>query len=147
MKADWILIANATRARVLLQAAAGRVSELESFEHPASRSKISVLADDRSGSEHSDRSFGSATYQPRVDAKQKEHLRFARELAQYLEQQANAGRYARIELFASSPFLGELKAELGAATLRLLGGTHDLDLTMVGKAELGRRLAQELALR
>lgn len=145
MKADWILVANATRARVLQQDTKQRVTELASFEHPASRSKVSELVDDRSGLEHSDRSYGSAVYQPRVDAKQKEHQRFARQLAQYLEQQAQAGHYARIELFASNPFLGELKAELGSATMRLLGGTHDLDLTMVGKAELGRRIAQQLA--
>jgi len=145
MKADWILIANATRARLLRQESGQRVKELQSFEHPESRSKISDLADDRSGNERSDRSFGSAAYQPRVDAKQKEHLRFARQLAAFLEQQAQLGSYGRIEVFASSPFLGELKSELGAATTRLLGGTHDLDLTMVGKAEIGRRLAHEMA--
>ena len=145
MKTDWILIANATRARLLRQEPGQRVKELQSFEHPESRSKISDLVDDRSGYERTDRSFGSAAYQPRVDAKQKEHRRFARQLATYLEQQAQLGTYARIELFASSPFLGELKSELGAATTRLLGGTHDLDLTMVGKAEIGRRLAHEMS--
>jgi protein required for attachment to host cells len=144
MKSDWILIANATRARLLQQEPNERVKELHSFEHPAGRSKISDLADDRSGSERSDRVYGSAAYQPRMDAKQKEHQRFARELAAYLEQQAQLGTYGKIEVFASSPFLGELKAELGAATTRLLGGTHDVDLTMVGKAEIGRRVAQEL---
>ena len=145
MKADWVLIANATRARLVQQDAKQRVTELESFEHPQGRSKISDLADDRAGSEHSDRSFGSSLYQPRIDAKLKEHRRFARELADYLEHEARQGHYARIDVFASSPFLGELKAELGAATTRLLAGTHDLDLTMVAKAELGRRLAHELA--
>jgi protein required for attachment to host cells len=145
MKTDWIVIANATRARVLQQDAHQRVKELHSFEHPASRSKISDLVDSRAGYERTDRSFGAAAYQPRLDAKQKEHQRFARELADYLEQQALAGTYARVEVFASSPFLGELKAELGSATTRLLGATHDLDLTMVGKAELGRRIAQEMA--
>lgn len=144
MKPDWILIANATRARLLQQDSKQRVTELESFEHPESRSKVGQLASDRAGYERTDRAFGAAAYQPRTDAKQKEHQRFARQLAQYLEQQAQQGHFGRIEVFASSPFLGELKAELGAATTRLLGGTHDLDLTMVGKAELGRRLAQEL---
>jgi protein required for attachment to host cells len=146
MKPDWILIANATRARLLQQERHARVTELHSFEHPQSRSKISDLADDRAGHERSDRGFGGTAYQPRIDAKHKEHQRFARELAEYLEHAAQQGHFGSLAVFASSPFLGELKAELGAATGRLLAGTHDLDLTAVGKAELGRRLAQELAL-
>lgn len=145
MNADWILIANATRARLLEQEAPERVKELHSFVHPASRGKPEYLTGDRAGFERTDRSFGAAAYQPRTDAKQKEHQRFARELAVYLEQQAQLGAFRKIDVFASSPFLGELKAELGAATTRLLGGTHDLDLTMVGKAEIGPRLAQELS--
>ena len=145
MKPDWILIANATRARLLQQEPKDKVKELENFEHPQSRSKISELADDRAGHDKTDRTFGGVAYQPRLDAKQKEHQRFARELADYLEHQAQLGNFRSIEVFASSPFLGELKAELGAATTRLLAGTHDLDLTMVGKAELGRRLAQQMA--
>lgn len=145
MKADWILIANATRARLLEQEPHERLKELLCFTHPASRSKVGDLTTDRAGAERTDRSFGASAYQPRTDAKQKEHQRFARELAVYLEQQAQAGAFGRIEVFASSPFLGELKAELGSATTRLLGGTHDLDLTMIGKAEIGRRVAQELS--
>jgi protein required for attachment to host cells len=144
MNADWILIANATRARLLQQEPGDKVKELRSFDHPAGRSKTSELADDRSGSERSDRVYGAAAFQPRLDAKEKEHQRFARELGAYLEQQAQLRAYRKIEVFASSPFLGELKAQIGDATTRLLGGTHDLDLTMVGKAEIGRRIAQAM---
>jgi protein required for attachment to host cells len=141
MKNDWILIANATRARVLQQQSNGRVAELQAFEHPQSRSKVSELADDRAGHDNTDRTYGGAAYRPRIDAKQKEHRRFARELAQYLEHEAGQGHFRSLEVFASSPFLGELKAEFGSATGRLVAGTHDLDLTMVGPAELGRRIA------
>lgn len=145
MKTNWILIANATRARVLQQEGDNRVTVLESFEHPQSRSKISDLADDRAGFEKTDRSFGGTAYTPRIDAKQKEHLRFARELSDFLERQAQLGHFQSLEVFASSPFLGELKAELGSATARLVAGTHDVDLTGVGPAELGRRIADEIA--
>lgn len=145
MKTDWILIANATRARLLELEPGGKVKELRSFEHPKSRSRIGDLTPERPGYEKTDRSFGAASYQPRVDAKEKEHLRFARELAEYLEQEAQRGSYGSVSLLASSPFLGELKSALGAATARLLGATRNVDLTMVGKAELGRRIAHELA--
>ena len=145
MKPDWILIANATRARLLEQETKDKVKELKSFEHPQSRSRASELGTERSGYQRTDRSFGAASFQPRTDARQKEHLLFARELAHYLEREAQLGTCGSISLLASSPFLGELKAELGSATRRLLGVTRDVDLTMVGKAELGRRVAQEMA--
>ena len=145
MKPDWILLANASRARLLEQETRDKVKELKSFEHPQGRSRAAELSTDRSGYQRTDRSFGAASFQPRTDPRQKEHALFARELADYLEREAQLGTFASISLLASSPFLGELKAELGASTKRLLGVTRNVDLTMVGKAELGRRVAQEMA--
>lgn len=145
MKPAWTLIANASHARILQQEPGHRMVMLKSFEHPQSRSKGSDLADDRAGREASDRSFGAASFQPRLDARRKEHLSFARELALYLEHEARQGRFESIAILASSPFLGELKAELGDATSRLLLATADVDLTAVGPAELERRIAHELA--
>ena len=92
-----------------------------------------------------DSTFGGTAYPARTDAKQKEHMRFAHELAEYLEQQALQGNFRSLVIFASSPFLGELKAELGTATARLLSSTHDLDLTSFGLSELEQRVASELA--
>ena len=145
MKPDWILIANSTRARLMQMERNERVTELETFVHPQSRIKVSDLVDDRAGHESTDRSYGGTSYQPRTDARQKEHQRFAREIAEFLERQAHSGSYRSLAVFASSPFLGELKAAVGAATIKLMSGTHDLDLTSVGVAELGRRLAREMA--
>jgi len=145
MKPEWILIANATHARLLRHERGSPMVVLESFEHPESRSKVSELADDRAGHESRDGSFGGSAYPPRVDAKQKEHARFARELADHLEQQAQQGSFRSLAIFASSPFLGELKAELGAATARLLSTTHDLDLTSFGLTELEQRVERALA--
>lgn len=143
MKPDWILIANATQARLLQKERGGPLVVLKSFSHPQSRSKVSELADDRAGQERSDRSFGGTAYPPRLDPKRKEHLNFARELADHLEQQAQQGHFRSLELFASSPFLGELRAALGDATNRLLTEAHDLDLTAVGLAEMERRIEHD----
>lgn len=145
MKPDWILIANASRARLLEQQAHGAYSLLRSFEHPASRLHSSELGEDKRGRENVDGAFGAAAYEPRVDWQRKEHLRFAIELADFLETGAQHGQCGSVRVFAASPFLGELKARLGEATRRVLAGTHDVDLSAVGVAELGRRIQQELA--
>ena len=146
MKPDWILIANASRARLLQQEEPGAsVALMHSFEHPASRLHSSELGDAARGRESTDRAFGAAAYEPRIDAQRKEHLHFAGELADFLERGAQQGVYGSVRVFASSPFLGELKAQLGDATRRLLAGTHDVDLSTVGPAEIARRIEREVA--
>jgi protein required for attachment to host cells len=145
MKPHWILIANATHARLVQQESGARVQVLKAFSHSRGRSKASELVDDRAGHETTVHAFGGTSYQPRTDPRKKERGRFARELADDLERQAQLGSFESLEVFASSPFLGELKAELGPATARLLSETRDVDLTSVGPAELGRRVAHELA--
>ena len=80
MKPNFILIANASHARLLQYERGSPMVILESFEHLKSRSKISDLADDRAGHESMDSTFGGTAYTPRIHAKKKEHMRFAREL-------------------------------------------------------------------
>jgi protein required for attachment to host cells len=145
MKPEFILIANASHARLLRHERSSPLVTLESFEHPKSRSKISDLADDNAGHESMDSTFGGTAYPPRIDAKTKEHMQFARELVDHLERQAKQGDYRSLVIFASSPFLGRLKTELGAVTVRLLSSTRDLDLNSVGLTELKHRIEPELA--
>jgi protein required for attachment to host cells len=144
MKPDRILIANATHARYLARESNGTLQLLETFEHPESRRKVSELVHDKMGREASDRSYGGAAYQPPTDPKRKEHLRFAQELSDYLEREALEGRCQALAIFASDPFLGELKAELGEAARRVLILARDLDLTGFELPELQQRVKQEL---
>lgn len=144
MKPHWILIANASQARLLQQEQGCPIVVLKGFHHPASRLHSSELGDDKAGRELSGRGFGGAAFEPRIDAQHKEHLEFARELAEELEAAAREGRYASLSLFASSPFLGELKQALQDGSQRLLTSTRDVDLTSVGVAEIEHRIAHEL---
>lgn len=144
MSPDWILVADAAQARLLQQEAGATMTVIHAFHHPASRAHSSALGADERGRQKSDRSFGGAAFEARVEPQRKEHLRFARELAQFLEEGAVQGRCRALRVFAPSPFLGELKAELGPRTQRLLAGSHDLDLTAFGLDEVERRV-QEFA--
>jgi protein required for attachment to host cells len=116
---------------------------LDTFEHPQSRRKASELGDSAAGRELGSRGYAAATHYARVDAREKEQVRFARELAGRLEHEARLNSFHSLSLFVSSPFLGELKRELGDMTRLLLAATHDVDLTSVGMAELEARLAQQ----
>ena len=78
MKHEWILLANASHARLFSRdSAADPLIPLETMEHPESRLKASQLSDDRPGQEATDNSSGGDRYEPRSDVRRKEHQRFA----------------------------------------------------------------------
>lgn len=141
MKPNWILVANASQARLLQQEPGCPLVVLQAFHHPASRTRSSELGDDKAGREANDRGFGGAAYASRTDPHRKEHLHFAHELADALEAGAREGVYGGLAIFASSPFLGELKQALHEGTRRLLGTTQDVDYTSLGLTELEQRVA------
>ncbi len=140
---DWVVVANASRARIFERDPENKaMRELYSFVHPQSRQKGQELDRDRPGRAH--KGVASTAFPPHTDPHQKEHAEFAHQLTQSLEEAALAHRYPRLAILASSPFLGELKAQLGAATQRLLQAAVALDLTPHVGAELEHRVAQAL---
>lgn len=141
MTPDWILVANATHARLIQKEPGCPIVALHTFEHPSSRVRASVLGDAPAGRAVSGHGFGGAAFEPHTDAHRKELQAFARDIAQHLEQAAQAGSLHRLVVLASSPFLGELRSALGPATQRLLAVSHDVDLTAFALGELEGRLA------
>ena len=144
---NWLVIANAARARVLedpgtqsgRQRAYVHVADLV---HPQSRQKGQDLAEERPG--HVQRlGFGlsGTAYAAHTDPREREHDRFAREVAQLLDAGVAAHRCAGLVLVASSPFLGHLKARLGAQSKKTLLRTIDADYTALDDRELARKLA------
>ena len=143
MKRQWILLANASHARLLSRDSwAEPLVSLATLEHPESRLKASQLADDRPGHEATDNSSAGNRYEPRSDVRRKEHQRFAREIARRLEAGLATGEFNALWLFASSPFLGELKAQLSDAVNQRVQLALDSDLTALGLAEIERRLLE-----
>ena len=141
MKRQWILLANASHARLLSRdSAADPLIPLETMEHQESRLKGSQLSDDRPGHEATDHSSGGNRYEPRIDVRRKEHQRFAREIAHRLDAGLADGAFSVLWLFASSPFLGELKAQLSDAVNKRVQHALDSDLTALGLSEIEQRL-------
>jgi protein required for attachment to host cells len=145
---NWLVVANAARARVLeesgLQGAKARQQpyvHVADLVHPQSRQKGSDLGGDRAGHAlggHA--SPAGAAYTPRTDPREREHDRFAREIAQMLDEGIAAQRCAGLVLVASSPFLGHLKARLGKHAGKAVVRTLDADFTALDDRELAQRL-------
>lgn len=146
MKPQWILLANASTARIFQRTSPGEaIVPLATMKHPASRLKAGMLSDDRPGREATDHSRGGNRYEPRSDAHRKEHRRFANEVSGRLDAGLMAGAFDTLWLFASNPFLGELKAELSEAVARRLELLVDSDLCALDVADIEERLRHHRA--
>ncbi len=145
MKRNWVVVANAARARLFEDAGeAGGLKALVDMVHTQSRQKGIALAGDRPGHvEGQGHGLGSAAYVPRTDAREREHDRFAREVAAALDDAVAAGRCAGIVLVASNPFLGHLKAHLGAQAAKAVLRTVASDYTTLREGEIAQRLHTE----
>jgi len=147
MNTTWIVLANASRARIFESKNEHRAREVATLVHPASRMSAAELGAERAGhSERHNRDIGSA-YEPPTDAHRKEHAQFARELAQAVHEGVVARRCDTVLLVASNPFLGELKACLSDAASRAVVEYVAKDLTELATLELQHRLAELLAAR
>lgn len=149
MSTEMIVAANAARARLFRRGAGGEpLVEVVALVHPESRLVGHDLAGDRMGHGQADRRGGGGTaYEPKTDVRRKEHEHFAREVAARLKSGLHAGEFERWVLFASSPFLGEVKAVLDAELQRSLHAALDVDLTSYGLHEVEERASAALRAR
>lgn len=138
---DWVVVANAARARIFERDDEDQVlREIADCVHTPSRQKASELDDDRPGKAR--KSQASTAFTPHTETRDREHQHFAHEIAQLLEDAALTQDMPGLVLLASNPFLGELKAELGAAAQRLLKFSVPVDLTIYQHADLEQRVTR-----
>ena len=145
---NWLVVANAARARILEEGdprpgkrrAYVHVADLV---HPQSRQKGVALGRDRGGhAEGASPGLAGAAYMPRTDPREREHDRFAQEVAHMLDKAIATQRCAGLVLVASSPFLGQLKAHLGTQARKAILRTLDADYTALDENTLAERLAE-----
>lgn len=147
---NWLIVANATRARVLQEPdpqapGPARYVHCADLVHTESRLKGVDLASDRPGhmpgSGFGPSGSAGAAYPPRTDPREREHDRFAQQVAGTINAAVADGRCAGLVLVASNPFLGHLKGHLSRQAAKLLLRTVPSDYTALTEDELARRLA------
>jgi protein required for attachment to host cells len=142
MKDQWILVANASVARLFRRGSGAEpLVPVATMTHQKSRLKAAELAQDRPGREANDHSRGANRFEPRSDVRRKEHLRFAHEISERLEKEWAAGAFDSLLVFASNPFLGELRAALSEGVDKRVKLALNSDLTALGLAEIEARLS------
>jgi protein required for attachment to host cells len=140
----WILFADASNARLYQSQAPKReLTPLRELSHPASRAKEMDLVSDQPGrvrqSRSATRSALESTRHKKIEAD-----RFARELADALEQGLAEDAYARLILVAPPEFLGRLRRQLSERVSGRIVAEVKRDYLHLEPRELRERLKDQL---
>jgi protein required for attachment to host cells len=139
MKPTWIVIADGSRARLFEQTAPEeRWRELRAWVNPATRLRTESLAFDQLG-RASKGQPGATSFVPRTTPRQREHRRFAHELARHLDLGVRSGQCDGLVLIASNSLLGELRQALPAQAAKRVRWSAPVDLTSFSGRELETR--------
>lgn len=140
MKPTWIIVADGSRARLFEQERPeGRLLELKAWVHTASRLRTESLAYGPLG-RASKGHTGSTSFVPRTAPREREHQRFAHELAQHLDHGLRAGQCGALVLIASNAMLGLIRRDLPATAARRVMWSAAVDLTPYDGRELSARI-------
>lgn len=142
MGTTWVLVADASRARLYAQAElAGPLGLVQEFEHAESRMKGEQLASDRPGRIFRD-GGGHGAYAEPSDPKAYEAQRFAQELAQILDKGRVTNSYQKLVVVAPPHFHGELNLHLNAHTREKISSRIEKDYTQLPPKELAERMSE-----
>jgi protein required for attachment to host cells len=140
MKPTWILVADGSRGRLFEKSHSdAALLPLQAWVHPPSRLRAESLAYDqlgRAGKGHT----GTVSFAPRTSLKQREHQRFAQEMARHLTDGVSAGRCGELVLIASNSMLGAIRQHLTAQAAKRVSWSAPVDLTPFEGRELESRI-------
>jgi protein required for attachment to host cells len=150
MEKNWILVANAHRARCFERDGKGGVlNELADFTFPHGRINTGRDAGDptgEAGKGHGRTAHSGRQFEPRTEFHDKERASFARTLAGYVNDGVAGQRCAALILIASSQMLGDIRPLLSVAAEKVLRNCVDRDLTVYQGTELKERVDHALEL-
>jgi protein required for attachment to host cells len=136
MSTTWIVVANASQARVFANHGPKKgLSLLKEFSHPESREKALQLVSDRPGHNQS-HGNGHGSYVPASDPKQQEADRFALQIAKELELGRSSNGYEKLIVVASPSFLGLLNSKLSNHVRSRVTQSIEKDYTRATEREL-----------
>lgn len=140
----WVLVANASEARLFLNRGCNKGLELvKEMHHPDSRKKgVDLVADAPGRMQQSFSPGARPAMEPATQPKEVEAQRFAQELAQQLQSGRTGNQYDRLVLVAPPSFLGLLRDNLDGPTAGLILDTLNKDYTKSDGRELVTHLSK-----
>jgi protein required for attachment to host cells len=148
MDATWIVSANASRARFFSQAhSSDALEEINDMVNDAVRLRTSETETDKLSPTAATKSMhdtGGAlpnkSYEPHQTPVEHQTELFARDVAGFLQQGHQEGRYKQLSLIASPQFLGELRKFIDPKLGSLVNLEIDKDYTQYSARQLSEKI-------
>jgi protein required for attachment to host cells len=126
----WVLVADATRARILAPEHAGRAFKtVEGMTFSHEDPKTSEVVRDRLPRTFESVGHTRHAITPQIDPHREEKREFAKELADILSAELGKKSFDRLILVAPPQMLGDLRPHLSDAVRKVVSASLDLDLT------------------
>ena len=152
MATTFVVAANSSRARIFAQASLkDPLEEVADLVNPEAREREQDFMTDETtaqrAADKSRHSVGQPTtgsdYQPRTTPHQAEAQRFAQEIATYLDEAHNAGRFDKLCVIASPEFMGLLRQKFATRMSRVERTEITKDYTRDSAQQLRERLLEQ----
>ena len=125
---QWVLVANASSARIFCLDTTHKLVELNTFIHPESRLHEQDLVTSSPGRNF--QSVGNArhSYESKTTQKDHENALFAKTLSDHLDEARIKNDFSKLFIIASPNFLGILRQIMSPATFTLVTKEINKDL-------------------
>ena len=137
----WVVAADSSRARILsCQNRQGHLEEVEALVRPESRLHGQALQSDGPGRAFDSGGQGRHAMEPKVDVKQQEAIRFAKQVCDTLTAAHGQGRFSKLYIVAAPAFLGLLRDGLHAPVHQAIAGSVAKNMASHGLDEIRSHL-------
>ncbi len=136
----WVLVADSSRARLLILEKDRSLREVEAFVCAEDRLQEQALTSDRPGRSFDSRGGGRHNMEPGTSQHEQVVIEFAKELAGRLNALRTAGETEKVVLIAAPAFLGHLRSKLNDQTEKLVALSIDKDLTQQSLPQIAEHI-------
>ena len=142
----WVVVADSSRARIFkAESAQGPLQELASLAHPEGRLHAHELTSDLPGRAFDSSGLGGRhAMEQNIDPKENEAMKFARQVAEHLENGQSENQFTRLVLVAAPKFLGHLRQNLSDRVVALVSQEIDKNLVQQSTEDIRRHLPERL---
>ena len=140
----WVIVADQSKARIFtIDDPRGALLEVSELKHPEALEREQKLTSDRPGRSFDSMGQGRHAMGSKVEPGKQETIRFAKQVADYVQAAHNKGRCDRVLLVAGPPILSVL-----SENLKGLSGVEmselDKNLGQYDAAEIRKHLPERL---
>lgn len=145
MAKTWILVADSSQAKIFtVDKPLGPLEKLDTLDHPAGRQHEQQLTSDLPGRSFDISGQGRHAMEESTAPKEQEAINFAKEIGSHLEAARNKGDFTKLVMVSGPAFLGLLRKNLSAETMKLVTDQVDKNLVQQESAEIRTHLPERL---